>query len=97
MLASTQQLETEAAWESTDSEVVEGLLGLPLPALQLLHGHDPYQSVTLSGADAALGQATQYATPLRRGSFADRSWLDYPTAAEISAALATQLSPCRPR
>ncbi len=64
-------------------------------ALELLHGHDPYQQVTLNGAVAALGQSTQYATPLRRGSFADRSWLDYPTATEISAVLAAATDPSR--
>jgi peroxiredoxin len=29
------RLETEATWELTDGELVEGLLGLPLPSLQL--------------------------------------------------------------
>jgi peroxiredoxin len=31
----TQRLESEASWEQTDSELVEGLLGQPLPSLQL--------------------------------------------------------------
>ncbi len=35
MLASPQHLETEATWELTDGELVEGLLGLPLPSLRL--------------------------------------------------------------
>jgi peroxiredoxin len=34
-LASPQHLETEATWELTDGELVESLLGLPLPSLQL--------------------------------------------------------------
>jgi peroxiredoxin len=35
VLVSSQQLETEATWEATDGEVVESLLGLPLPSLRL--------------------------------------------------------------
>jgi peroxiredoxin len=35
VLVSPQHLDTEASWEVTDGEVVEGLLGLPLPSLRL--------------------------------------------------------------
>ncbi len=53
----------------------------------LIEGHDPYQSMSIVAALRFLNEPGQYVTPLRRGAFAGRSWLDYPSAAEVAAAV----------
>ncbi len=54
-------------------------------AQQLLHGHDPYATVTITGAVQALHQPHIFVTPLHAGTFARRSWLNYPDHAAIRA------------
>lgn len=56
-------------------------------AADLLHGHDPYQTTNLIAAIHDLHQPSQYATPLRQGAFATKSWLDYPSATEMQTVL----------
>lgn len=64
-------------------------------ALELLRGHDPYQSVNIAAAVRELHQPFSFATPLRRGIWAQRSWLAYPTYPEIHA-VQTKASPQQP-
>jgi hypothetical protein len=52
-------------------------------ALDLLRGHDPYQSVNIVAAIHELNQSFIFVTPLRLGRFANRSWLAYPSYDEI--------------
>ena len=55
----------------------------------LLNGHDPYQDSSIVAALRRYQQGGEFTTPVRTGRFAGRSWLDYPTAAELRAIFAT--------
>jgi uncharacterized membrane protein len=54
-------------------------------AMVLLEGQNPYTSTNIVLAAKVLHQAGEFTTPLRRGTFLNRSWLDYPSRAEMNA------------
>ncbi|MGH2514188.1 MAG: glycosyltransferase 87 family protein, partial [Ktedonobacterales bacterium] len=59
-------------------------------AMQLLEGHNPYVTVSIISANAALGQDALHTTPLRRGQFAAIPWSSYPTARQIRSVYAQE-------
>jgi hypothetical protein len=52
-------------------------------ALDFTRGLDPYETTTLTAGILELHQSSQFATPLRRGVFANRNWLDYPSGQDL--------------
>ncbi|HLJ82223.1 MAG TPA: glycosyltransferase 87 family protein, partial [Ktedonobacterales bacterium] len=54
-------------------------------AMQLLEGHNPYVTVSIVSANAALGQDALHTTPLRQGKFATIPWDSYPTKQQIQS------------
>ncbi len=55
-------------------------------AQQLLDGHNPYVTTTITSAVAYYHQRGEYTTPLHAGPFAGRALTDYPSADERAAA-----------
>ena len=55
-------------------------------AQQLLEGHNPYVTTSISAAVQFYHQPPEYTTPLHTGPFAGRALTDYPSAAERTAA-----------
>ena len=59
-------------------------------AMQVLRGHNPYVTVNIVSANAALGQDALHTTPLRQGKFATIPWDSYPSKQQIQSAFKSE-------